>query len=131
MKKLWVVLLAGMILLGLCACSGNTGNTEFSSDLYTDREIHSAMEAAIDYFDENFSGCTLTKITYAGDDVSQAHTEWAARNDADDVIVLTSSFDVDETGGDGSLNPNSTYDNWMWILVRDDGGEWRHVDHGY
>ena len=42
-----------------------------------------------------------------------------------------SSFDVDETGGDGSLNPNSTYDGWCWILVRNTGGRWKHVDHGY
>ena len=52
-------------------------------------------------------------------------------NNADEVIVLLSSFDVDSSGGDGSLNPNSTYDNWSWILVRTSGGKWKHVDHGY
>ena len=41
------------------------------------------------------------------------------------------SFDVDSSGGDGSLNPDSTYDNWMWILVRNKDGEWKHVDHGF
>ena len=46
-------------------------------------------------------------------------------------MVLLSSFDVDSSGGDGSLNPNSTYDNWMWILVRSKNEEWKHVDHGY
>lgn len=46
-------------------------------------------------------------------------------------MVLLSSFDVDSSGGDGSLNPNSTYDNWMWILVRTKDGQWKHVDHGY
>lgn len=46
-------------------------------------------------------------------------------------IVLLSSFDVDSSGGDGSLNPNSTYSDWKWILVRTDGGKWQHVDHGY
>lgn len=34
-------------------------------------------------------------------------------------------------GGDVSLNPNSTYTRWEWILVRSNGGSWRHVDHGY
>lgn len=42
-----------------------------------------------------------------------------------------SSFDVDSSGGDGSLNPNSTYNDWKWILVRTNGGKWQHVDHGY
>ncbi|MGN0339060.1 MAG: hypothetical protein ACI4D0_01045 [Lachnospira sp.] len=34
-------------------------------------------------------------------------------------------------GGDGSSNPNSTYSDWKWILVRTNGGHWQHVDHGY
>jgi hypothetical protein len=60
-----------------------------------------------------------------------AYVDWAKRNDADEVIVLTSSFDVDASGGDGSLNPNSTYTKWMWILVRNKVEKWKHVDHGY
>ena len=50
---------------------------------------------------------------------------------ADEAIVLTSTFDVDGSGGDGSLNPNSTYKDWIWLLVRNKQGEWKHVDHGY
>ena len=57
--------------------------------------------------------------------------EFADRNNADDVIVLVSSFKVDDSGASPSLNPNSTYTNWKWVLVRDNGGRWRHVDHGY
>ena len=34
-------------------------------------------------------------------------------------------------GGDGSLNPNSTYDNWDWIMGEKHGGKWEHIDHGY
>ncbi len=49
----------------------------------------------------------------------------------DEAIVLTSTFDVDGSGGDGSLNPNSTYKDWIWLLVRNKQGEWKHVDHGY
>ena len=26
---------------------------------------------------------------------------------------------------------DSTYDNWLWILVRTADGDWKHVDHGY
>lgn len=66
-----------------------------------------------------------------GDKVSEDHQEFTARYNADEVIVLLSTFDVDESGGDGSLNPNSTYTDWNWILVRKNGGKWKHVDHGY
>ena len=83
------------------------------------------------YFEKNFEGCTLTEITYLGDDKLDDWQEFAERNNADDVMVLVSSFNVDASGGDGSLNPNSTYTNWKWILVRTNGGKWEHVDHGY
>lgn len=48
------------------------------------------------------------------------------------VIALLSNFDVDSSGGDGSLNPNSTYSNWNWILIRDSKtGIWKVDDWGY
>ncbi|AGF55703.1 hypothetical protein Cspa_c19350 [Clostridium saccharoperbutylacetonicum N1-4(HMT)] len=50
----------------------------------------------------------------------------------ENVIVLLSNFDVDSSGGDGSLNPNSTYDNYNWILIRDSKTDsWKVDDRGY
>lgn len=134
MKKYTVILLSIICILVLAACGGDVSNvkvTAYQSEIYTDNEIQSAIKATEKYFKKHFSGCTLTEITYAGDDKTISHIEWAKRNDADEVIVLTSSFDVDASGGDGSLNPNSTYTKWMWILVRNKGSRWKHVDHGY
>ena len=97
---------------------------------HTQEEIAAAIDAIKKEFESKWKGCTLKEIYYAGIGVSRQHQDWADRNNADDVIVLLSSF---ETGSyaDPSLKPNSTYDNYMWILVRTDGGEWIHVDHGY
>lgn len=134
MKKFLLLCIPCLIIVGLAFCGGNVRNVtvqEYTSDIYTDQEIESAIKATKTYFKLHFPGCTLTEITYAGDDISQNHTDWAERNNADDVIVLKSSFDVGASGGDGSLNPNSTYTHWSWILVRDEGGKWRYVDHGY
>ena len=47
------------------------------------------------------------------------------------VIVLVSDFYVAPDGGNGSLNQDSTYTDWKWILVRNKGGEWKHLTHGY
>ena len=44
---------------------------------------------------------------------------------------MLSNFTVDGSGGDGSLNPNSTYKNWNWILVRGGSGDWTLKDWGY
>ena len=134
MKKYIAIILSIISLLSLVGCGGNISNvqvTEYQSKMYTDVEIEAAIKLAKNYFKKEFSGCTLTEITYAGDEKSSDHAEWAERNNTDEVIVLTSSFDVDSSGGDVSLNPNSTYSGWMWILARSNGGKWQHVDHGY
>lgn len=134
MKRRVSVLLCFLLVLLMAGCRGDVSNVkvlEYKSDIYSEEEIEEAIEAVKKYFRSEFSGCTLTEITYAGDDKILSYEDWATRNDADEVIVLISSFDVDASGGDGSLNPNSTYSNWSWILARRNGEKWQHVDHGY
>ncbi len=137
MKKSIMLLLAVGCVIGLAGCSGNVGNVKnvqigaFTSDIYSDAEIDSAIDVAVDYFQKQFDGCTLTEITYSGDGELENWKEFAGRHQMDEVIVLDSAFDVDSFGGDGSLNPNSTYTGWKWILGRTRNGEWKHLDHGY
>ena len=123
-----------VLLLGLCACGGNVKNVEtheVESELYTQEDIDAAIDTIKKEFRENWKGCSLTEIYYAGDELTKAHQDWTDRYDADEVIVLLSSFDVAIFGADKSLNAGDIYDDWNWILVRKDGGEWEHVDHGY
>ena len=135
MRKIASLLSLFTLLLTLCACGGDISNVNITipsdSSLYSTEEIKDAIDAAMDYFKKEFDGCTLTEISYAGDETSADFVEWAQRIDGDEVIVLVSSFNVDASGGDGSLNPNSTYTKWMWIMARQEGGKWQHVDHGY
>lgn len=134
MRKVIAILMMVLCVMGLSACGGNVKNvqvTDYSSEIYSNSEIQEAIDVTIDYFKKEFSGCTLTEITYYGDDKLADFQEFAERNNAIEVIVLVSTFNVDESGGDGSLNPNDTYKNWKWILVRNEGGKWKHVDHGY
>ena len=129
-------LLVALILgVNVFAGGGNIDNVkthEVDSEVYSKKEIDEAVNIIEKEFKGNWSGCTvLTEIYYAGDDYISEYQDWADRKNADEVIVLLSSFDVDSSGGDGTLNPDSTYDDWMWILVRTNGGRWKHVDHGY
>ncbi len=118
MKKLILVLL---LLLTACSQHGNIDNVSISdwrpSDIYTDKDIEEAMTCVKIYFKENFSGCTLMTMSYVGDSY--------------EAIVISSSFITDESGGDGPLNPNDIYEDFQWILVRNENNEWEHVDHGY
>ena len=134
MRKYICMFIVALLVLVLCACGGNVDGAkdrDVTSKIYTQEEILSAIDTIKQEFKNDWNGCTLTEIYYAGDEYSKDYQDWADRNNADDVIVLLSSFDVDASGADGSLNPNSTYDNWNWILVRTSGGKWKHVDHGY
>ena len=134
MKKIVYIMLCILLVCSLSACGGNVSkvNTHnVDSEIYSEEDINAAIDTIKKEFKDDWKGCTLTEIYYAGDDSSKDHQDWANRNNADEVIVLQSSFDVDSSGGDGSLNPNSTYNGWNWILVRTNGGQWQHVDHGY
>lgn len=114
---------------------GNTDQVKIPdwkpSEIYTDDDIEAAFQTVKDYFSREFDGCTLTKLYYPGDTFADEFQEYAAKHNADEAIFLYSSFDVDSSGGDGSLTPDSTYEDWNWWLVRNEGGNWEHVDHGY
>ena len=134
MKKLCSAITCILLALCMSACGGKISKVEthnVNSVMYSQEDIASAIDVIKKEFKRSWNGCTLKEIYYAGDASSEAHQAWADRNNADEVIVLLSSFDVDSSGGDGSLNPNSTYNGWNWILVRANRGQWQHVDHGY
>ena len=134
MKKYMCTLLCFLLVLGLCACGGKVSDVkthDVASEIYSQEDISLAINTITKEFKAGWSGCTLTEIYYAGDDVSAEYQDWAERYNADEVIVLLSSFDTDSPAGNSGLNSDFTYKNWNWILVRTASGEWKHVDHGY
>lgn len=138
MKQKMLVMTA-LVMLLLTGCNGKKGGDISNvhipdwkpSEIYSDEDIEAAFLTVKDYFSRNFSGCTLTKLYYPGDAYADRFNESAEQYDGDEAIIILSSFDVDASGGDGSLNPDSTYNKWNWILIRNDRGDWEHVDHGY
>ena len=133
MKKIACIITCNLLALGLSACRGDVSETKtknVDSEVYSREDIDAAVDTIKSECKSSWSGCTLREIYYAGDDSIEPHQDWADRNGADEVIVLLSSFDVDSSGGDGSLNPDSTYSDWKGILVRSDGGKWENVGHG-
>lgn len=133
-RVLTSVLLILLTLLALTGCGGNVDNVQISdwkpSEIYSNDDIEAAFQTVKDYFSQEFDGCTLTQLYYPGDIYADEFNEWAERYGSDEAIIILSSFDVDSSGGDGSLNPNSTYTDWKWVLIRSGGG-WEHADHGY
>ncbi len=102
-----------------------------ASNIFSEQDIRDAMNIVTAHFREHFGGCTLTDLTYDEAFSAKHSAERATQYQADQAIILKSSFDVDYTGGDGSLNPNSTYTEWQWILTRNSGGAWELQTWGY
>ena len=133
MKRTVSLFIAFALCLVLCAC-GDVSQVErvyVDSEIFSQEDINSAEDVVIDEFKSGWNGCSLKKLYYAGDSWAKEFEYWKKRYNADEAIVLLSTFDVDSSGGDGSLNPNSTYEDFNWILVRSNGGKWEHKDHGY
>lgn len=133
MKKTVSVLVILALLFSFSACGkvSDAETREVPSEMYTQADIDSAIKVIKREF-LFWNDCTLLEIYYAGDEMTEECQEWAERYDADEAIVLMSSFYVSEKADGGTgLNPGMTYDWWNWILVRTDGGKWKHVDHGF
>ena len=135
--RLWLLLiliaLAGMFSQRLMG-GGDTSQTKRiigESSLYSQAEIEQMMDTVESTFRREFKGCTLLELKYDEAFSQQQSGDWAEQYQADEAAVLTSSFDVDGSGGDGSLNPNSTYSKWLWVLTRNGDGNWKLQTWGY
>ncbi|MBE6053682.1 MAG: hypothetical protein E7212_07175 [Clostridium sartagoforme] len=121
-----VCIIGGLIYYFNTYKGGNIENVSegfVKSEVYSEDEIKDAMEIVKKKFQKDFKGCTLTDLWY-GENISRdSEEEWAKQYNADEAIVLFSNFDVDSSGGDGSLNPNTTYKDWKWVLVRNKSDE--------
>lgn len=114
--------------------TGNVSNVKIipiESEIYSNEEINNAIDVILDYFEKNFNGCSLLEIEYIGDENNDDYRDWAIRNNKSEVIVFISNFKVNPNGGNGVLNSNSEYDDYSWILVRNENENWKYVDGGY
>lgn len=132
MKKILSLLLIFVLFLSLTSCGtlNFVDIEEFSSEIYTARDIADAMEVVL----EEFQGKTdriLLNLSYIGDSRLADYGDWADRNGADDVIVFLTDYYVSFFSDTPTQNTASEYENWKFILVRTNGGEWEIVDQGY
>ena len=130
MKRIAAVLTV-LLIAAFCftACSGVTVGA-LKSDIFKDEEYEEAVACVQEYF-KNFEGCEMKKIEYAGDDVVKAEAENRGV-DVNNIIVLKSTFKTDGEDHHNGLEPDTTYEDYTWTLVREGpGAPWEHKDHGY
>ena len=133
MKKIKVLLSMVLCLTLLSACGGGdvseVGRSIGTCELYSVHQIEDAMNEVLDFFQKEFDGCTMTEIRYEEEKYAKRQ-RLESEDYGREVIILLTDFDVDSSGGDGSLNPNSTYRNYQWTLTRTLFG-WKLQDWGY
>lgn len=140
MKKL--TLIACIVLVfaaGLLYFKSHTVVDIGKSTRFSKAEVQTAVDCVVTNFKSNFKGCDLLKIWYDenesdGEIVSYMTFGRGSINGVkkENVIVLFSDFYVNPNGGDGSLNQNSIYSDFNWVLIRDSKtGNWRIDDSGY
>ena len=138
MKKVIGILLvlARCIPLAACSSPGQIENVAISienSEKFSMPEIQSAIEVVKEKFQKDFQNCVLIKIWYDPEESEpKEYTQAGGQEGSENVIVLHSEFYVAPHGADVSLNPDSTYPHWQWILVRENADSpWVLEDSGY
>ena len=132
-RVVWLPILLVLVLAAVTLLGGKTHALHreiVPSQQYTASDIRSAMWMVECRFRLGFRGCSLLELTYDEEFSADRGREWAEQYGAEEAIVLTSSFEVGESGP-VTLNPNSTYRNWQWILTRSSGGFWKLRTSGY
>ncbi|GFZ30280.1 hypothetical protein CSC2_08060 [Clostridium zeae] len=142
MRKIIVSFCTILLVLSLSGCKTNSTNNRLTVDSgqsikFTKEEINKAVDCVKNNF--AFKGCTLTKVWY-DEEKSKSLSEGYMKNGRgsvngvkpENVIVLLSNFDVDGSGNNPVLTPNSTYSDYQWILIRDSkDSDWVIDDKGY
>ena len=121
-KKSIIAICAACVILGVAAVLVLTGNRGNISNV--NRVVgYSAL------YDEN-----SIELRY-DEDVENRFAEEIEKyhkENNQELIVVLSTFDADEKGGDGGFNPNDTYTNWQWHLVKTANKKsWDIINCGY
>ncbi len=100
--------------------------------LFTVEDVESAMDVVEAKFKKDFTGSQLIDIWYDETFSSTYAPKWAKQYEADEAIILLSTFHVGNTWVNEDLEPDTTYPNWQWVLVRNhDDNVWRLETWGY
>lgn len=123
MKKKWILLLIGIIgVIGVFIQYQNYAHRgkvdeavlEFGdSKKFSREEIHDAMVCVLEEFESSEKGCRLERLYY---DESVSDREFGSDN-TNGIVLLYDYYS--EESYYGIREPNTRYEGYSWILVRD------------
>ncbi len=150
MKKLFLTIgivfilsAVAYVLFQFCPlfCRGKTNHAVIDtrdSSQFTQKEIRQAADTVLRKFPD-FIDCDLTELWYDEEKSNRTIESYmtsgkGSRNNVrkENVIVLFSNFNTGRLSGEDGFSPNSRYENWNWILIRENAdSQWKIDDWGY
>lgn len=91
------------------------------------------IQEVIQYDDGTYAEITLTEVEFdERENLAEDNQGWAEQYDADQAILIDTVFDVENYDGEeyAFLKSGKTYDNFIWILTRNDNGAWEMQTEG-
>ena len=130
MKKLSTVACLILTIMILAGCGKSITVGGFSSKYFNNDDYDAAVQEVLACFEE-YEGCTMKKIEYAGDAEVKAEAEYRGLA-PEQVMVLTCTFETDDQEHETVFEPNYTYEGYKWILTRGTSADlWEVTDRGY
>lgn len=109
-----------------------------SSELFTEDEVLAAMDAVIEEFQSGMNYTTLTKLEYNDAYNAKFYYDYIKNPNKsygdlkqNEIMVLLSTFDVDDESENPVLYEGATYDEYMWIVINTVDQGWIVRDRGY
>lgn len=121
MKKYRIFAFVLALALLLTACGGGdvseVGRQIGTCERFSERQVDAAMDEVEAFFRREYGGCKLLRLEY-NEEKTLEEAYACSENYGADAIVLISDFYVDDSGRSVTLEPDSTYRNYKWILTQ-------------
>ncbi len=135
MKRICILLSIILCIASFSGCSksGDISNVEIvsiESKYFSQDDIYKAIDVVKAEF-VGFTGCTLTKIGYIGDEKMLDYLSDEVL-DNPPYIILDCEFSTSEYSVEDGFNGNETYQYgwWKWYLEKDALGNWKIDNYG-
>lgn len=130
-----LILLIIALVLAFNKKDANKENVKISigdSKIYSKEELNEAIKIVLDTFD---FPATLNEIYYDEEKSKLNSNEYITRYGVDDAIILQCNFTTYSNTDigflmPGSLNPNSEYTDYSFVLVRNGNETWNLKTYG-
>lgn len=134
-----IFLLIAVIIIGRSVhlAKSNIENVKInlgSSEAYSQEELQAAADVILEEISSWNSVKKVYAISYCCDESTPDNENYCRgfiSTEYVHCVVFDSSFKTSGSALSEGFNPDSVYDGWHWIVVKDENNEWKLLDWGY